>query len=141
MSELIANKEAMALVRAKLNATLCPYTSRAEFEAAIIPEAVPLAHVLGAAGEVWQLSRRVDGDWISGDGASWHARQLATIEEMTACLASAMAAVAEAQAAAATASAAAATAVTAATLLVVVSSLAAIPVPPAANTLYVVIPA
>lgn len=126
MTELIANKESMALVRAKLNAALMPFASRAEFEAAIIPQAVPVVHVIGDDGAtVYQLSRATGGSWISGDGAAWRARALATVEALT-----------EAVAAADAAATAAQQAVTA--LLVVVPSLAAIPSPPAPNTLYVV---
>ena len=135
MTELIANKEAMSLVRAKLNAALVPFASRAEFEAAIIPQALPVVHVIGDDGAtVYQLTRAVDGAWISGDGATWAARQIASIEEVAALLAAAAATRAAAETAAATATAAVAN------LLVVVPSIAAIPVPPAANTLYVVVP-
>lgn len=135
MTELIANKESMALVRAKLNAALMPFASRAEFEAAIIPQAVPVVHVIGYDGAtVYQLSRATGGSWISGDGAPWAARQIASVEEVAALLDEASATRAAAEAAAAMATAAVAN------LLVVVPSIAAIPTPPAANTLYIVVP-
>ena len=78
MTDLIANGEALLSVRQKLNATLRPYASRAEFEAATIPAAVTLVNAIDGE-QVMQLVRDAGGTWTSGDGAKWLATVLASI--------------------------------------------------------------
>ena len=82
MAELIANNERLRLIRAKLNAVLQPYPSRAAFEAAAIPSDVSLLHAI-EGGDGYQLIRdEVDGDWTAGDGSRWSSTRIATVEEM-----------------------------------------------------------
>lgn len=73
MANLIANGEQLRLVRAKMNATLNPYASRAEFEAANIPTSVLMVYAIDGS-DVYALIRDQSGDWSSGDGAKWTAR-------------------------------------------------------------------
>lgn len=73
MANLIANGELLRLVRAKLNAAVNPYASRAEFEAANIPSQILMVYVIDGS-DVYALIRDQSGDWASGDGAKWTAR-------------------------------------------------------------------
>lgn len=73
MANLIANGELLRLVRAKMNATLNPYASRAEFEAANIPTSVLMVYAIDGS-DVYALIRDQAGSWTSGDGAKWTAR-------------------------------------------------------------------
>ncbi len=73
MTNLIANGETLRAVRAKMNATLNPYASRAEFEGAVIPPAVLMVYVIDGR-DVYALIRDPAGDWTSFDGAKWTAR-------------------------------------------------------------------
>lgn len=73
MSELISNFESNASIRAKLNATLTPFASREDFEAARIPKGVAMVRVLDAEGYLFTLTRDDAGDWSSADGARWSA--------------------------------------------------------------------
>ena len=73
MANLIANGELLRLVRAKLNAAVNPYASRAEFEAANVPTAVLMVYAIDGS-DVYALIRDPSGDWVSGDGAKWTAR-------------------------------------------------------------------
>lgn len=72
MADLINDREILSSVRAKLNATLNPYPTRAEFEAATIPAGVVLIYAI-EAGDVYQLVRDPTGDWVAGDGSIWAA--------------------------------------------------------------------
>lgn len=71
MSELISNFESNASIRAKLNATLTPFASREDFEAARIPKGVAMVRVLDSEGYLFTLTRDDAGDWSSADGARW----------------------------------------------------------------------
>lgn len=79
MVELISNGERLGTVREKLNATLRPYASRAEFEASSIPAPVTLVNVI-EGGSIYQLIRDPAGDWQDGGGSKWSAMLLSSLE-------------------------------------------------------------
>lgn len=79
MVELISNGEKLGAIREKLNATLRPYASRAEFEASSIPSPVTLVNVI-EAGSIYQLIRDPAGDWQDGGGSKWSAMLLSALE-------------------------------------------------------------
>lgn len=78
MREIIRNGEQMRLVREKLNATLNPFGSRAEFESSVVPSAVIMVYVI-EGGDVYRLLRDESGDWTDGGGSKWAASIEATI--------------------------------------------------------------
>lgn len=72
MSDLIKNRERLRSVRAKINATINPFSSRAQFESSSIPVDVVMIYVVD--GEfVYRLVKSAGGEWVSGDGAKWDA--------------------------------------------------------------------
>lgn len=70
MAEIIANRELLRSVRAKLNATINPYGSRNEFENSQIPAAVSMVYVIDG-GDIYRLARDPSGSWIDGAGGAW----------------------------------------------------------------------
>jgi hypothetical protein len=78
MTDLISNGERLRSVRAKLNAALRPYASRAEFEKAVVPDAVTLVNVIVGA-DIYQCVRDIAGDWVDGGGKRWRAAVINSI--------------------------------------------------------------
>lgn len=72
MSELISNGEVLRTIRAKINLTLTPFTSRAHFEATSIPSFVTMLHA-SDGGLFYRLLKNPSGTWVSADGARWQA--------------------------------------------------------------------
>ena len=106
--EMIANWERLRDIRAKLNATLRPYATRAEFEGAVVPDDVDMVFAFDG-DQLYRLLRDAAGGWVSADGAVWAATNVASVEEVNAARAAAVGAASTATAAA-TAAAGSATA-------------------------------
>ena len=87
--ELIADYEGTASVRAKLNAILQPYASRALFEAAMVPPEITELRVNEGQTQ-YRLTRSQDGAWVDATGSAWDATPLIGIPRADFVLTSAL---------------------------------------------------